>query len=68
MSTAKKIRLLQAPVASFVCAELFSVFRQLRSEFWHYIKINGYSFKKILKNKQTKTAGTETGGRNFFVT
>ena len=43
LSTAKKIQLLQAPVASFVCAELFSVFRQLRSEFWHYIKINGYS-------------------------
>ena len=43
LSTAKKIQLLQAPVASFVCAELFSVFRQLRSEFWQYIKINGYS-------------------------
>ena len=35
LPTAKKIRFLQAPVASFVC-ELFSVFRQLRSELWCY--------------------------------
>ena len=35
LSTAKKIQFLQAPIASFVC-KLFSVFRQLRSEFWHH--------------------------------
>ena len=34
LSTAK-IQFLQAPVASFVC-ELFSVFQQLRLEFWHH--------------------------------
>ena len=42
LSTAKKIQFLQAPVASFVC-ELFSVFRQLRSEFW-LVFFSLYSF------------------------
>ena len=35
LSTAKKIQLLQAPVASWVCEHSFSVFRHLRSEFCH---------------------------------
>ena len=35
LSTAMKIQFLQAPAASFVC-ELFSFFRQLRTQFWHH--------------------------------
>ena len=66
LSTAKKIRLLQAPVASFVCAELFSVFRQLRSEFWHYIKINGHSFKKNIKKQTNKNCRHRNRRPQFF--
>ena len=66
LSTAKKIQLLQAPVASFVCAELFSVFRQLRSEFWHYIKINGHSFKKNIKKQTNKNCRHRNRRPQFF--
>ena len=48
LSTAKEIQFLQAPVTCFVC-ELFSVFRQLRSEFWHHCLFLSLQFTLIVE-------------------